>query len=152
MDLSAGVISWTGVKIQSGPFLTLKCSAVSALRTQRTKESYWSPHWWMISCRGLQDGADCINNLTLKHACFLSVSEKCDVTKDSADIVLHYKVNPYVNRPTDGLTCWLQGGFWWEGGRNVWARANTDNWKKKKKKSQKNVSCSDVIRKAKAEL
>lgn len=31
------------------------------------------------------------------------------MTEDSIDIVLHYKVNPYVNRPTDGLTCWAAG-------------------------------------------
>lgn len=65
----------------------------------------------MISRRGFQDGAGCSNSLTLKHVRFILVTEKCDVTKDSIDIVLHYEVNPYVSGPTDGLTCWLQGGL-----------------------------------------
>lgn len=33
------------------------------------------------------------------------------MAEDSIDTgcVLHYKVNPDVNRPTDGLTCWAAG-------------------------------------------
>lgn len=51
----------------------------------------------------------------------LSVIEKSDVKEDSIDTgcMLHYKVNPYVNRPTDGLTCWAAGmRFWGEGVEN----------------------------------
>lgn len=29
--------------------------------------------------------------------------------------VLHYKVNPYVNSPTDGLTCWAAVSLCWVG-------------------------------------
>lgn len=88
----------------------------------------------MISCRGFQDGANCINNLTL-----LSVMEKCDVTEDSIDIVLHYKVNPYVNRPTDGLTCWLRGGGsdGREGGTRELGQKPDNRRGKKKKKVKK---------------
>ncbi len=91
----------------------------------------------------------------------LSVIETSDVKEDSIDTgcVLHYKVNPYVNSPTDGLTCWaagmrfffLGGGVrgWrsWKsllpvwlrqvGGRNERAWAKTRRLKKKKKKVEK---------------
>lgn len=99
----------------------------------------------------------------------LSVIEKSDVKEDSIDTgcVLHYKVNPYVNSHTDGLTCCVAEDEV-SGGRveklkiiaaclvttssELGQKPDNCGGKKKRKKKSKNVSCSDVIRKAKAEL
>lgn len=135
------------------------------VRPNRTKESYWLLRW---KSRLQAD------NMTPEHiffGCYLAL-RRLIWKEDSIDTgcVLHYKVNPCVNSPTDGLTCWAAGmRFRWgkklkiiaaclvtANRREEWVslgkNPTTGEEKKKREKKLKNVSCSDVIRKAKAEL